>query len=359
MKGNAMTSQRIAALVLSVACIAVLSSTPADAYRSYRTSDEPEAGFFLFLDAALTRAGGTDQVVAENVGINSSPQVTEQIAMDWDDGLSGRLGFGYRWATGNKVTVSYWQYDDDAKLLTAQGPNDGYMNFAIGPATYYDGYPTFNFGFPGTAVFNANIKASTADVSFGRDQSLADSFRMEWNLGLRYAKFEEDVNGLYDLCATSGCWASYYGITGFGEVSFNAQKTNSSEMFGAVASARGRYFVSPNFAVTGMIGFSFLGGETESFSGLIPTGSFNSTFDPPTEMRVKDDSNTGTILDFDAGIEWYIVPDLFRLDFALYQSRWDGLPEDMTRNAPGVIPVLDPRDSMSFSGLRIGLWVRF
>lgn len=354
-----MTTQRIAVLALFVACAAVLSATPADAYRSYRTYDEPEAGFFIFLDAAMTRPGGTDQVVAENVAINSNPQTTEQVTTDWSDGLSGRLGFGYRWATGNKLTVSYWQYDDDSDLLTATGPADGYMNFAIGPATYYGGYPTFNFGFPGSAAFQANIKASTADIAFGRDHSLTDSFRMEWSLGLRYAKFEEDVSGFYDLCATSGCWASYYGITGFGEVSFDATRTVQSEMFGAVASARGRYFVSPNFAFTGMIGFSYLGGTNESFSGLVPTGSFNSSFDPPTEMRVEDGNATGNILDFDAGIEWYIVPDLFRLDVALYQSRWDGLPEDRTRNAPGVIPVLNDRSSMSFSGLRLGLWVRF
>ena len=349
-----MRTQRLLT-VLAFTTAAAISVVPAQGYASGYGGAE-EQGFFLFLDAALTQPADTDMVVGETVAASSSTQSAGKIVPDWSAGLSGRLGGGYRWATGGALSVSFWSYDDDASLA-ADGPAGGFLNFAIGPSTYYDGYPTFNFGIPGSAAFKASIEASTFDVAFSQTQELSDILSMEWSVGLRYAGYEDGVTGTYDLCASTGCDGGYGYLPG--EITYAAERTTKSDMFGVRAGVRGKYKISERVAVRSGLALSLLTGDVTSRSGLTPIGTLNGSIDPPSRFVADESDRSGRIIDLDVGMEFDLVPDLLRMSVAYEHSLWDGVPRDLARNPPGVLTVLDPRDQVTFSGVRLGLWVRF
>lgn len=340
---------KLASLLAIVVCCA-----PAAAY-DYNYGSTKDDGFFVFLDGVLATPGGLDQVVGTNVAANSAPQTSRDVKADWGAGTALRGGAGYQWATGGKVEVSFWMFDDD-ETIGADGPTDGFMNFAIGPAVYYQGYPSLNFGVPGRADFTTEVEASLIDVTFAHEQDLNDVFSMEWNVGVRFATFEENYSGSYDLCASTGCSAGYGLVPG--DLSFDAAKSNESDMAGLRAGVRGRYRVSERFAITSGLSFSLLNGEVESRSTLIPTGIGNS-IDPPSIGFEEDTDRTGEIRELDLAAEIHIVPDRVRLSIGYEHSVWDEVGSDLLRNPPGLLAVLRPRDRISFSGVRLGVWARF
>ena len=342
-------------VMLALALAGAISVVSAQGYGSgYGGTDEQ--GFFLFLDAALAQPSDTDLVVGEFTAVADAPQSAGKIAPDWGAGLAARLGGGYRWATGGALSVSFWGYDDDESFAAA-GPAGGFLNFAIGPATYYEGLPVLNFGIPGSAAFDAKIEASTFDVAFSQTQELSDILSMEWSVGLRYASYEDGVTGTYDLCASTGCDGGYGYVPG--EVTFAAERTTKSDMFGVRAGVRGKYAISQRVAVRSGLALSLLTGNVDSRSGLTPIGTLNSQVDPPTTFVADESDRSGRIIDLDVGMEFDLVQDLLRMSVAYEHSVWDGVPRDLARNPPGLLTVLDPRDQVTFSGVRLGLWVRF
>lgn len=348
--------RKILACSILAAAAAVLASPAVAQSYGYGYGGYEEEGFFVFLDAALAQPGDTDQVVGEIVNASGTVQTAGAIVTDWGAGVAGRFGFGYRWATGGKLSVSYWQFDDD-ETLAAEGPAGGFLNFAIGPATYYAGYPTLNFGIPGQAAFDATLEASTVDVAFSQQQELSDILSMEWSVGLRFASFEDGVTGSYDLCAAAGCDGAYGYLPG--EIAFDADRSTESTMFGVRAGVTGRYRVSDRVAVRSGLALSLLQGDIESTSGLTPTGTLNQPIDPPSRFLADESNRSGRIVDMDVGVEIDIVEDLLRLNLGYEHSVWDGVPRDLARNPPGLLTVNRPRDSVTFSGARLGIWVRF
>ncbi len=342
-------------IVLAFAVAAAISAVPAQGYASGYGGDD-EQGFFLFLDAMLAQPGDTDMVVAESVNAAGSTQTAGKVLPVWDAGLAGRFGGGYRWATGGALSVSFWSFDDD-QSFAADGPAGGFLNFAIGPATYYDGYPVFNFGIPGSAAFRANLEASTVDVAFSQTQELSDILSMEWSVGLRFASYEDGVTGTYDLCASTGCDGGYGYVPG--EIAFAAERTTKSDMFGIRAGVRGKYSISERVAVRSGLALSLLTGDVESRSGLTPIGTLNGAIDPPGRYVADESDRSGRIVELDVGVEFDLVRDLLRLSVGYEHAIWEGVPADLARNPPGMLTVLEPRDRVSFSGARLGLWVRF
>lgn len=316
-----------------------------------------EEGFFVFLDAALATAGNTDQVVANRIDVQGIPQTSTQVMPDWGSSPAGRFGFGYEWAGGSKVSVSYWQYDDDEQIAV-EGPSGGFLNFAIGPAVYdtYAGVPIDNWGYPGAADFNAGIEASTVDVTFSRESDMGDFLTMEWHVGLRFATYEDRLAGTYDICAAGGC---DYGSYDPGDITFDAHKTTEGEMFGARAGFRGTFFLTENLALSSDLSFSMLEGDVTSESGLTPTGLVNAPTNSPTRMIGEDDHRSGNIVEFDVGIQYFILDDRLRFSLGYEHATWNGIVEDLVRNPPGLLNDLDERNSVGFSGYRLGVRYRF
>ena len=86
-------------------------------------------------------------------------------------------------------------------------------------------------------------------------------------------------------------------------------------------------------------------------SGVSGPGSSRATF--------SDDGRSGNILDMDVAAAWHNSNDSVVVLIGWEQQTWDGVPADMMRNLPGTSVILRERDSVTFSGIKIGVHLVF
>lgn len=335
--------------------ILVCGAWPADAryrYGSYRSASA-EQGFYVFAEAALTNPRNTDSVIATSEiiqdfagGINSLSPVLPA----WDDELAGRVGVGYRFGGGSKLVASVWSYETD-QLVAANGPAGGALHFAVGPPIFTGGSYVGNQGSPGYAEITTTVKAQTADVAFAREAEIGDAFTMEWTAGVRYVNFEETYEGDYDDVSSSD--------PDFGLVRYSATKSNEGDMVGVRVGVRGSYRFAERFSVSSGLGFSLLDGELTASSLLSPIGLNNASLEPSGFASLKDDGRSGSILDLEIVAAWHAANDSVQIWIGWEQSTWNEITLDLLRNFPGTTAPLRERDSVTFSGYKIGASVRF
>jgi hypothetical protein len=329
-----------------------------------------EEGFFLFLDAVLTTPQDTDQLVATIQDVaNPTIQRESRPTVDWGSEPAGEIGFGYRWPNGSKVTISYWQFDNDERIV-GDGVAFGYMNFAIGPASLADpfgtGYYEYygSFGYPGHYDIVADIEATSIEATFSDTAELSETLSLEWSVGVRYAKFEETLAGFYDYCSSDpdvGCggFVGYFGSY-FGDYRYGVRKANEGEATGFKLGLRGEYALNDSLSINGGLAYSFMDGEVTGASSQAPIGLINQNqFIPPASVSVADDNRSGTIRDFDLAVVYHLFDDRYRIWLGYEQSEWQGMVADLTRNTSGSFLVQPGRDRVVFSGFRIGASVRF
>ncbi|HXV77595.1 MAG TPA: hypothetical protein VD788_14880 [Candidatus Polarisedimenticolaceae bacterium] len=341
--------------MLWVVVLGIIGSEPAHARYRYGqyTQGGSASGFFVFGEGLITNPRNVDAVVAtvetlENFGGGQNQLF--QVNPTWGEDLAGRLGFGYGWATGNRVSLTLWGFSAD-QSAQGSGPPGGATYFAIGPPIRTGSSYAGAQGSPGSYSIGTEVEAGTADVAFSREETLSESFTLEWSLGLRYASYEERSSGFYDEAAL--------GSGTFGLNSFAADKRIESEMFGVRAAFRGSYRFTQSFSVDGGLGFAFLDGEQVASSGLTPTGLTNSATTPSSFVSFVDDSRSGATWNVDLTISWWVVDEAVRLWAGWEQQVWETLTVDLVRNLPGTVAPLTERDSVAFSGYKIGVFVRF
>jgi hypothetical protein len=331
----------LAALV-GAACLSLLL---ADAVHAQRYDygrvrggrDAQTTGFIVYLEALATNPRNTDNVVATTEDVGAYFPVIPV----WDAEISGRLGGGYRWASGNILDVSVWGYSTDTQGI-GFGPAGGVTHFSVGPAICSVDPCAGANGSPGYHDITTEINASTLDFSFGRAVAMGEKATMEWYVGGRVATFEETLDGVYGDSEFSDLYA--------------AAKSNEATMFGVRAAVRGRYMFAKAFSVTGGVAFSALDGEIEASSGLTPisgqgiAGSY---------AALTDDSRSGTIRDLDLILSWHLLADGVRVYGGWEQSEWRDIAADLMRNLPGATVELRDRDSVTFSSYKLGVYLRF
>jgi hypothetical protein len=305
-------------------------------YGRYRAGGAQQAqGFIVFLEGIAANPRNTDNVVAT---IESGGLVVSSVIPQWDTEFAGRIGFGYRWASGNIVEASFWGFNTDTQITDT---GTGVTHFSIGPAICSVTPCAGANGSPGYFDITTEITAQTADVAWGRAMQLSDDVTMEWSLGLRFASYEETAEGTY-------------GDTEDSTDLYDAAKSNEGNMFGVRAALRGRYMFLENFSVSGGLAFSALDGELEASSGLSPDSGQPSSF-----ASIIDDSRSGTIRDLDLVFAWHAMADSIRVYGGWEQSEWRDIATDLMRNLPGSTVVLRDRDSVIFSGYKLGVYLRF
>jgi hypothetical protein len=94
-------------------------------------------------------------------------------------------------------------------------------------------------------------------------------------------------------------------------------------------------------------------------SSLTPSGSSNSANTPSSLAKITDDSRSGSIRDVDLTVSWRAVGEAVRVWVGWEQQIWDGITTDLVRNFPGTVAPLRDRDSVVFSGYKVGVFVRF
>jgi hypothetical protein len=335
---HAMARRHLRAPAIAAALVACVAPAAAqyDYGRRGAAGGAGEEGFLVHLEGVLANPRNVDNVVATDIAAATLTPVIPS----WDDEVAGRIGIGWGFANGNRVTAAYWRFETDQ---SASG--SGTFALAIGPPI------PLGTSFSGTVggYFDATteLSAETVDVAWGRTLGLGDRFDLDWSLGLRHASFEEIHVAAYDEA-----------LTPVGTDSFAAAKSNEGEMIGARLGLLGRYRLAGPFSIAGGFAFSRLDGELKSRSSLTPTGTGNAG-DPAASASVTDDGRSGGITDLEVALAWHARADRLRLSLGWEQSTWDEITADLMRNFPGTLAPLRERDSITFSGYKLGLRLRF
>lgn len=329
----------------AIAALAGLAlAGPAQAQYSYgkagRYGAAGEGGFILFVEAALAAPRNVDNVVATEI---DGSTITPIIPV-WNEDPAGRVGFGYEWDSGSSLVLSYWTFETD--VAAVESATSGFLAFAIGPPVASGGDFFGDAGAPGFLDVTTEIRAETLDLAWAGTQELSDAFSMRWSLGLRYASYEETHTGLYDEAGGPA-----------GVNSFAVSKSLQGDMLGAKVAARGTYRFGP-FSISSGLGVSLLDGKLEAFSSLEPDGTGNGGL-PPSAGSSFDDGRSGTIRDFDVEGSWHLASERLRLSLGWEQSEWREIAADPLRNFPGTVIPLQEREAVVFSGVRLGLHLRF
>lgn len=292
-----------------------------------------DSGFYIYLDGMLANPRNTDAVVvtAENGGVFTP------IVPLWDDEAAVRFGGGYQWAGGNRVEGRVTAYTTDIDTFVDGSLGSlGMLHFAIGPPIPMVG----DIGAPGTALTNTEISMTTADIMFGHDHPVTESFSLDWSLGLRYALFEQDEVATY---------------TQLGGASYTANKSNEGEMVGVRGSIRGEYRFARSFGLSGTMGLSFLDGELTAQSSLTAAGQSS----PASFSSLVDDSRSGSIQEAEVGVHWYSGQDRVRITVGWSQAQWRDIADDLMRNFSTTSAPLRDRPDVTLSAYVIGARVRF
>ncbi len=327
----------IAALILLTALVGGPAQAAKYRYGTYRGGAMSEAGVFLFLEGMIANPRNADQVVAT---VESANTGLFQVIPVWDDELAGRVGIGYQWASGNKLWGSYWRFNSQTSAL-GSGESSDTVHYAVGPPirTGSDTFVGAN-GSPGYYLMNTEITAETVDLLWAHSHKLGESLTTDWSLGLRYANFEETYSGEYGDTPSSNL--------------FVASKSSVGEMIGARAGVKGDYSITPSFSVVGALAYSLLDGELTGESGLTARTGGSGSY-----AFVKDDSRSGSILEFEIAVAWRLSRDRYRILVGWEQQVWDGIAADVVRNFPGTSAPLRDRDSVVFSSYKLGFGVLF
>jgi hypothetical protein len=286
-----------------------------------------DGGFVLELEGALVNPRNTDNIVAAT----SSAGLFAPIVPEWDDDFAGRIAVGWEWGGRGKLLAGAWGYSTENR-----GTGTGIFAFPIGP-----GIPAGSDYLGDTGTFfdiTTEITAHTFDLSWSASHEATEAFLLEWLVGARYASYEETAAGSY---ADSS-------------FTYLASKSNEGEMIGARAGVRGRYRFGV-FSLASGLDLSLLDGELEARSSLKPQPATLSQ----SAAVLTDDSRSGTILDFDVTGNWHLAGDRLSLSVGWGQSIWQGIADDLVRNLPGAGLELRPRDSVTFSGYKAGVALRF
>ena len=341
------------AVIAPLVCL-ILGVGSVDAQYSYgRSRGYGDRGFYVVLEGVSANVRNTDSVVATSetlADFGGGINVVSPVLPNWDDEFAGRATLGYHWASGNNLTATYWSLDADQNA-SGNGPASGFLHFAIGPPIQTGGTFVGDRASPGFFDVTTEVEAMTADVAWSREQAITDDFKLEWSLGFRYAEFEETMNGVYDEADSTD--------PAFLSVRYDAAKRNNGQMVGARLAVRGSYRVLTRYSVAAGLGFSVLDGELKARSSLRPSGTVNSLTVPAAATSFTDDGRSGRILDFEAAVVWNSANDGLRVWFGWEQSTWEEIAADLVRNFPGTTAALRERDSVSFSGYKIGAYFRF
>lgn len=324
-------------------------------------NDADHKGWYLAVEAASTTPGNVDTALLASAppyfATTGSVDLESNVTYtDFDSDLSGSITFGYSWGSSGRLQVTYWSYsdDEDNSGFAAYYPNFNF--FTVGPvgSFYYGVY--YDVGFD----INQELEASTIDIEYKRPVVMeSENLTVMWGIGLRYAEFEDELEGMYVLDPTSSAYrfpvsreieSDGIGLTGSVGVAYNFP----NEIVGISSNLRVGFLVSDVDA-------------NHSFQDL--DGYYATTGLKVTESSSMDDG-VATTMDFEANIVFHAGE---RLDFDLgwFFSTWTGMADvalsrrdliwegcDCDSLASPTIQGED-RDRISFSGPKVRARFRF
>src|SRR5437773_1296735 len=305
-------------------------------------ADDDVKGWFVALDIAMTQPNSLDQSFATHIDQTATPFRDTRLMMDNDSDMTYRASVGYGFGKGlGNLRVSYWSFDKgDEQAGTLLGGG-------VYPSVFGYGY---NYGYvslynPAGVTYKATskVKARAYDLDYVRPISVGEKFSVQWLVGLRVARYEEDQTFFGD---SNGY--PYGAATDFETKHFK------SDAKGPRVGVTGVFGFGKHFSLDGSLAVSFLQADTDALA----TQTVNGTLEEI--RRSSDDHIRGEIRDFDLKGVWSYGPLDYYIGYAA--SEWDGLVTDplpASNCCGGVNPGSRGRQTVSFNSVHGGVTFRF
>lgn len=318
---------------IALALLAALAATGTAAAQA----TTPPRAWFVALDLAFAEPGSADQHYADQIDLSgSAPRGTRHV-LDNEADLAPRLTVGYDFGPAlGSLRVSYWSFDnEDSESKSLPG--------IVEPALFGYGYYGSAYLYDAQSVpveASATIEASVVDVSYTRMMEAGRKLMLGWVVGMRTASFKEN--------------REFYGRDDL--VIVEQSKSIDNSAYGFKFGANAQYKFGSRFRLEGGLALSLMQGDSEGTAEQTMRDA-----DPNTpaigllsETRdAEQDSISGQILDLDAKGVWTM--GAFEVWVGYGASSWNGLVADPNPSPPEG----DDRDSLSFTGWRLGAKWRF
>ncbi|MFQ5701592.1 MAG: Lpg1974 family pore-forming outer membrane protein [Acidobacteriota bacterium] len=328
---------------LAAAALVVLLGAP-----GVPAAQDPDwEGWFIDLDTALLTPGNTNTPVQSTTRppFASRPVDTTVQWTDWDSDAAFRFGFGYSFGREGTLKVSYWNYDDSTSA-GGSAPDytvGGYNWWTVGPVTNLDG----SYYYAQQWQFNHDIEAETIDLEFTRSRAVSKPVLVTYGVGLRYASFEETVDGRY-LVDPGGI-----------DARFPASRHIDSDGFGLTGSLGVDYDFTEFLGIRTNLRVGFLTADIDAEQELTDLDSYSGGGTIREEAHFNDE--VATTIDFDVNLAFHTGPYL-DVDVGWMFTTWSDLVQhNLSRSTQGLFgePTItgEDRDRINWSGARLRLIV--
>ncbi len=331
-------------------------------------SDADHEGWYLAVEAASTTPGNVNTpLLATTPGyfaIGGSTDVESNVEyMDFDSDVSGRVTLGYSWGKSGRLQVTFWDYsDDEAKSgFSAYYPSYRINFFTIGPlSNFYNGYYYYGYG-DMSFDMTQELEVTTVDIEFQRPVSMeSENLTVTWGIGLRYASFEDEVEGEY-VFDPAGVFS--------GPFRFPVSREIESDGIGLTGSM-GVEYTFPNrlLGMSSNLRVGFIVSDVDSNHSITDLDGYYSSYITVSQSVSMEDEVANTV-DFEANLVFH-ANDRLDFDVGWFYSTWTGMSEvALSRTHPGganiffggpgpTIPGED-RERITFSGPKVRARFRF
>jgi hypothetical protein len=331
-------------------------------YAAPATGEEADhVGWYFAVEAASTTPGNVDTPLLSSApslfAVGGSTDLETNVEYtDFDSGFTGAVTFGYSWGSSGRLQVTFWDYseEEDASGFSAYYPNRNF--FTIGPLSAFDSYAYGYYSSFNDVSFDMTqeLEATTVDVEYMRPvQMESENLTVTWGIGLRYASFEDEVEGQYVLDPTG--FAARYPVT----------REIESDGIGLTGSVGVNYdFLDSIIGISSNLRVGFILSDVDANHSITDLDGYYSNY-LTFSQSVSMEDEVATTIDFEGNLVFHASENV-DFDIGWFYSTWAELPEValsrttatfLVEGAPS-IPGED-RDRISFSGPKARARFRF
>jgi hypothetical protein len=310
---------------LTFVAFALLLAAPLFAY-----DDE---GFFVTGDLQLLSPANIDHSLGKITDESDQPNTQEQWQLDYGSDFSFRIGGGYSWGKKGRLSITYWDYSDDA-VETRSLSSSQYMEDTM--FGRYLEVNNYDYGLQGTS----EIDATSIEVAFEKDQDFDDLWTLTWKVGLRYVDFEEMVRLDWAEDDPGDPYDHGYDV-----------RTIDADGIGPTVGIGGAYHFTDRWSLISDVSFSYVFGDSET-KGTEYYYNWDGGWEDTDNITHTDTDAAGLITDLDLGVR----ANVWRgLDLSLLYtfSSWDDIVTNHLGNGDDIDHEISfpTRDNVTFHGL--------
>jgi len=312
-------------------------------------------GWYLEVEGASVTPGNVNTpLIASDPNFNalggSLHASADVLYSDINSSPAYAVGLGYSWGKMGRLEITWWNYSvDESATVSANNPGQ-YNWFTIGPTASVGA----SYEYPVNLDLNHEIKAWTVDLEYKRTlNNKSENLHVSWGVGLRYAKFDEDVLGLYHVGPSTV------------DSTFPVARSVEGDGFGFTGSVEVEYdFPNTFVGLSTDLRLGFINADVDSSHLIVDLDGYSADPGASWSESSRMGDEVAQTIDFDANVVFHAGKRV-DVDLGWFYKTWSDLPTvNLARAANATFnsgPQLigENRERISFSGPRLKVRFRF